>query len=133
MCLVAQSCLTLCDPMDYRLPGSSDHGILPPNKNTGVGGLLCPPLQGIFPTQGSNPGLLHYRQVLCCLSHQGSPKCTTVGTNESGQGFSESFKELFKNMMPHQDKLNLEYLGLYIFFQSSSGDPAIQRAVRSTK
>ena len=33
----------------------------------------------------------------------------------------------------HQDKLNLEYLGLYIFFQSSSGDPDIQSAVRSTK
>ena len=26
--LVAQSCLTLCDPMDYNLPGSSVHGIL---------------------------------------------------------------------------------------------------------
>ena len=31
------------------------------------------PLQGIFPTQGSNPGLLHCRQILYCLSHQGSP------------------------------------------------------------
>ena len=29
-------------------------------------------LQGIFPTQGSNPGLLHCRQTLYCLSHQGS-------------------------------------------------------------
>ena len=28
VCLVAQSCLTLCDPMDCRLPGSSVHGIL---------------------------------------------------------------------------------------------------------
>ena len=28
MCLVTQSCLTLCDPMDHSLPGSSDHGIL---------------------------------------------------------------------------------------------------------
>ena len=26
--LVAQSCLTLCDPMDYSLPGSFVHGIL---------------------------------------------------------------------------------------------------------
>ena len=32
------------------------------------------PLQGIFPTQGSNPGLLHCRQILYCLSHQGSPR-----------------------------------------------------------
>ena len=31
-------------------------------------------LQGIFPTQGSNPGLLHCRWILYHLSHQGSPK-----------------------------------------------------------
>ena len=31
-------------------------------------------LQGIFPTQGSNPGLPHCRQLLYCLSHQGSPR-----------------------------------------------------------
>ena len=30
--------------------------------------------QGIFPTQGSNPGLLHCRQILYQLSHQGSPR-----------------------------------------------------------
>ena len=43
-----------------------------PGKNTGVG---CHSLfQGIFTTQGSNPGLLHCRQILYCLSHQGSPR-----------------------------------------------------------
>jgi len=31
-------------------------------------------LQGIFPTQGSNPDLLHYRQILYQLSHKGSPR-----------------------------------------------------------
>ena len=36
MCLVAQSCLTLCNPMDYSPPGSSIHGDSP-GKNTGVG------------------------------------------------------------------------------------------------
>ena len=40
-------------------------------ENTGVG---CHSLlQGIFPTQGSNLGLLHCRQILYHLSHQGSP------------------------------------------------------------
>ena len=39
-------------------------------KNTGVVGHSL--LQEIFPTQGSNPGLLHCRQILQCLSHQGS-------------------------------------------------------------
>ena len=40
-------------------------------KNTGVNNLSL--LQGIFQTQESNPGLLHCRQILYCLSHQGSP------------------------------------------------------------
>ena len=43
-----------------------------PGQNTGVGSLSL--LQGIFPTQGSNLGLLHCRQILYRLSHQGSPK-----------------------------------------------------------
>ena len=42
-----------------------------PGKNTGVGCHAL--LQRIFPTLGSNPGLLYYRQILCHLSHQGSP------------------------------------------------------------
>ena len=37
-----------------------------PGKNTGVGSPSL--LQGIFPTQGSNPGLLHCRQILYQLS-----------------------------------------------------------------
>ena len=41
-----------------------------PGQNTGVGSLSL--LQGIFPTQGSNPGLLHCRQILHQLSYQGS-------------------------------------------------------------
>ena len=65
-CLAAQSCPTLCDPMDCSPPGSSVHGDSP-GKNTGVG---CHSLlQEIFPTLGSNLGLLHCRQILFCLSH----------------------------------------------------------------
>ena len=60
-CSVAKSCLALCDPTDYM--GSS-------GKNTRMCYHFL--LQGIFLTQGSNPGLLHFRQVLCHLSHQGS-------------------------------------------------------------
>ena len=45
-----------------------------PGKNTGMGCHF--PLQGMFPTQGSNPGLLHCRQTLSCLSYQRTvPKC----------------------------------------------------------
>ena len=70
-CLVIQSCPTLCDPMDCSPPGSSIHGDSP-GKNTRVGCHAL--LQGIFPTQGSNPGLPHCRWILYQLSHQGSPR-----------------------------------------------------------
>ena len=43
-----------------------------PGQNTGVGSLSL--LQGIFPTQGSNPGLLQCRRILYQLSHKGSPR-----------------------------------------------------------
>ena len=61
---VAQSCPTLCNPMDC--PWNS------PGQNTGVGSLSR--LQRIFPTQGLNPGLLHCRWILYQLSHKGSPR-----------------------------------------------------------
>ena len=43
-----------------------------PDQNIGVGSRSL--LQGIFPAQGSNPGLLHCRQILHQLSHKGSPR-----------------------------------------------------------
>ena len=69
LCLLAQSCLTLSGPMDCSLPGSSVHADSP-DKNSAVGCHAL--LQGVFPTQGFYPGLLHGRQILYCLSHQGS-------------------------------------------------------------
>ena len=50
--LVAQLCLTVCDPMDCSLPGSSVHGILQA-KNTGVG--CHSHLQGDLPDPGVKP------------------------------------------------------------------------------
>ena len=71
LCLVTQSCPTLCDPVDCNPPGSFVHGDSP-GKNTGEG---CHSLlQGIFPTQGSNSGLPHCKWILYHLSHQGSPQ-----------------------------------------------------------
>ena len=43
-----------------------------PGQNTRVGSISL--LQGIFPTQGSNPGLPHCRRILYQLSHKGSPR-----------------------------------------------------------
>src|SRR5574337_500361 len=56
ICVHAQSCLTLCNPMDCSLPGSSFPWNFP-GKNTAVGCHFL--LQVIFQTQGSNPSLLH--------------------------------------------------------------------------
>ena len=67
------SCLVVPDSLLH-------HGLQPtrllcpwdfPGKDTGVGCHFL--LQGIFPTQGSNPGLLHCRQILYQLSFKGSP------------------------------------------------------------
>ena len=69
MCLVAQSCPTLCDPMDCSPPGSSVLGDSP-GKNTGVSCHAL--LQGIFPTQGSNPCFPQCRWIRYCLSHKGN-------------------------------------------------------------
>ena len=70
LCLVTQSCPTLCDPLDCSPPGYSVHGIFQARILEWVAIFL---LQGIFLTQGLNPGLLHCRQILYPPSHQGSP------------------------------------------------------------
>ena len=61
-CSVTQSCLTLCNPTDSSPPGSSYPWNFP-GKNTGMGCHFL--LQGIFPSQESNPYLLRllYRQA----------------------------------------------------------------------
>ena len=76
LCLVAQSCPTLCDPRDCSPPGSSRNF---PGKKAGVGTHAL--LQGIFLTQGLNPGLLRCRQILYHLSHQGSPQIRKLMLN----------------------------------------------------
>ena len=61
-----------CSVVSDSLP---PHGLYSPqnspDQNTGVGSLSL--LQGIFPTQRSNPGLLHCRWILYQLSHNESP------------------------------------------------------------
>ena len=75
-------CVCMCVCAQLCLSGSLwPHGLQPtkclcpwnsPGQNTGVGSLSL--LQGIFPTQGSNPGLPHCRLILYQLSHKGSPR-----------------------------------------------------------
>ena len=68
---VVQSFPTFCDPVDHS-PRNS------PGQNTVVDSHSL--LQGDLPNPGSNPGLLHYGQILYQLSHQGSPINTGVGS-----------------------------------------------------
>ena len=68
------SCPTPCDPMGCSPRGSSVRGILQQEHWSGQ----PLPLQGIFPRQGSNPGLPHCRQILYQLGHQGGPKSTAL-------------------------------------------------------
>ena len=99
---VTQSCLPLCNPRDCSTPGLPVHhqlleftqtqvhwvgdAIQPshplwnsPGQNPGVGSHSL--LQGIFPTQGSNPGLPHCRWIVYQLSHQGSPTALNHSLN----------------------------------------------------
>ena len=62
-CSVVSDCLR---PHGLGSPWNS------PGQDTGVGSLSL--LQGIFPTQDSNPGLPHCKWILYQLSHKGSPR-----------------------------------------------------------
>ena len=71
---VAQSCPTLCDPMDCSLPGSSVHGIF---QARALEWVAISSSRGISPTQGLNLGLPHCRHTLYHLSQDcqwSSPK-----------------------------------------------------------
>ena len=69
--------LSFCESASHSVVSNSlwPHGLHSPwnspGQNTGVGSLSL--LQGIFPTQGSNPGLPHCRWILYQLSRKGSP------------------------------------------------------------
>ena len=66
-CMHAQTCLTVCDPMDSSLLGSFIHGILQARI---LEWIAIPSSQGTFQTHVWNLGLLHCRQILYLLSHQ---------------------------------------------------------------
>ena len=110
MCLVAQSCLTLWEPIGLwpaRLPCPWDFS----GKNTGVGCHFL--LQGVFLTQGSNSWLLCLMQVLYLLSHWGSPifMCNLALTsNQSPSCLLLNRFLLF--FYPYQSLINVLYLPL---------------------
>ena len=75
------------------------------DQNTGVGSLSL--LQGIFPTQGSNPHFLNYRRVLYQLSHKG----TAIGTN----------KKFLKMKLWNQNRYDFDYFKIALAVWWSNG------------
>ena len=78
---VTQSCPTL-QPHRLYSPWNSS------GQNTGAGSFS--PLQGIFPTQASNPGLPHCRQIFLPAEPQGSPRILEWVANPFSRGSSQS-------------------------------------------
>ena len=80
----SESCSVMSDSLQ-------PHGLYSPwnspGQNTGVGSLSL--LQGIFPTQGVNPGLPHCRQILYQLSPKGSPRILEWVAYPFSSGFSQ--------------------------------------------
>ena len=72
---LAQMYPTLCKSKDCSPPGSSIHGILQTRILEWVAISFS---RGIFSTSGWNLGLLHWRQILYCLSYQGSPTAISI-------------------------------------------------------
>ena len=75
-------------------------------QNTGVGSLSL--LQGILPTQGSNPGLHHCRHILYQLSHKGSPIMVVYITKYLTNKF------IAKNMLKASTNNYLDYTDIYL-------------------
>ena len=79
-----------------------------PGNSTGVDCHFL--LQGIFPTQGSNPGLPHCRQTLYHLSHQGSITTQSGGITTQSFQFSKQYSQflamtLFYNLSKHTEQV----------------------------
>ena len=118
---------TFCDPMDYIPPSSSVHGDSP-GKNTGVG---CHALhQGIFPTQGSNSGLLQYKWILYHRSHQGSPRILECVACPFSRGVFPTQKLNRGLLHCRQILYQLSYL-FYIFIFGFAGSSLLGRAFSS--
>ena len=88
-----------------------------PGQNTGVGSLSL--LQGIFPTQGLNPGLPHCRQILFQLSHKGGPRILEWEAYPSpadlpNPGIKPGFPTL------QADSLKLSYQGSQVYHEHST-------------
>ena len=109
---VAQSCLTLCDPMDCSLPGSSVHGIFPTKVLEWVA--ISFSRRSFFSTQGSNLCLQHWKTDSLLLSHLGSWESNFLGRLIRSLGVPKG-RGVWNSQGGKKDKLffPLHSLGLY--------------------
>ena len=142
---VAQLCPTLCNPMDFSRseywsgqpfpsPGELPNpGIKPRShtlqadslpaepqgkpKNTGVGSLSL--LQQIFQTQKLNQGLLHCRQILYQLSHQGSLGWVAEPPGSTGMGSLSLLQQIFQTQKSNQGLLHCRRILYQLSYQGS--------------
>ena len=83
-----------------------------PSQKTRVGSLSL--LQGIFPSQGSNPGFPHCRWILYQLSHKGSPLKGWEAPKQNGNSFLFIFKMNHLFTEPGADQIHIQFY-IYIF------------------
>ena len=116
---------TDCGP-SIRVKGSEGHSVVSyslrphglyspwnsPSQNTRVGSLSL--LQGIFPSQGSNPGFPHCRWILYQLSHKGSPLKGWEAPKHNGNSFLFIFKMNHLFTEPGADQIHIQF-HIYIF------------------
>ena len=77
------------------------------------------PSQGIFPTQGSNLGLLHYRQILYHLSLQGSPLEGNIGGKLHNIEMGNDLLDVIPSAEVAKDKLDkLDFVKIFKFCAS---------------
>ena len=109
---VTQLCPTLCDPMDCPWNSLGQH--------PGISSLSL--LQGIFPTEGSNPGLRHCRRIPYQWSHKGSPEEAKIFLKQTSYASKISSSILLQPLDPMVYSLDLYITNNYIpFINSISG------------
>ena len=122
LCLVTQSCQTLCNSMDCSPPGSSVRGDSA-GKNTGVGCHVL--LQGIFPTTGLNPGIPHCRQILYHLSHQSDPQILEWAAYSFCRGIGQQGNPLLTQGL-NWGLLNCRWIAHQLSYQGSPGQEVLE-------
>ena len=86
-----------------------------------LSGLPFPP-PGDLPDPGIEPGRLHCRQALYCLSHQGNPHCRESKKNISKSQYFQDPKPLLKALFLHTDqasKFSENVVGFFFFFSQN--------------